>query len=150
MSIRVCFRACGAELLTEWNLSLSGFQSLARTYLQTLMNRKIRMAYVVSHPIQYQAPLLRLLAKQPDLDLRVFFFHETTAGLHNDLGFSQEIAWDVSLVEGYSHESLRAGKYLGGIWHGSLKNRLCSGEFPIVWLHGYNHPTFLRIIGLAA
>jgi glycosyltransferase involved in cell wall biosynthesis len=114
------------------------------------MNRKIRMAYVVSHPIQYQAPLLRLLAKQPDLDLRVFFFHETTAGLHDDLGFSQKIAWDVSLVDGYSHESLRARKYLGGIWHGSLKNRLCSGEFPIVWLHGYNHPIFLRIIGLAA
>jgi glycosyltransferase involved in cell wall biosynthesis len=113
------------------------------------MNRKTRMAYVVSHPIQYQAPLLRLLAKQPDLDLKVFFFHETTAGLHDDAGFSQQIAWDVSLLEGYSHEPLRATKYLGGAWHGGLKNRICSGEFQIVWLHGYNHPTFLRIISLA-
>ena len=33
----------------------------------------LRLAYFVSHPIQYQAPLLRRLAREKDIDLRVFF-----------------------------------------------------------------------------
>ena len=36
-------------------------------------DRKLRLAYLVTHPIQYQAPLLRLVAAQPDIDLTVFF-----------------------------------------------------------------------------
>ncbi len=34
---------------------------------------KVRLAYLVSHPIQYQAPLLRRIAQEPDIDLTVFF-----------------------------------------------------------------------------
>ena len=34
---------------------------------------RIRLAYLVSHPIQYQAPLLRRIAQEPDIDLTVFF-----------------------------------------------------------------------------
>ncbi len=33
----------------------------------------VRLLYLVSHPIQYQAPLLRLVARQPDIDLHVVF-----------------------------------------------------------------------------
>ena len=33
----------------------------------------IRLAYLVSHPIQYQAPLLRAIAADPEIDLKVFF-----------------------------------------------------------------------------
>ena len=32
-----------------------------------------RIAYIVSHPIQYQAPLLRRIAKEKGIDLRVLF-----------------------------------------------------------------------------
>ena len=32
-----------------------------------------KLLYIVSHPIQYQAPLLRRIAEQPDVDLRVLF-----------------------------------------------------------------------------
>ncbi len=34
---------------------------------------KIKLAYLVSHPIQYQAPLLRRIAQEPDIDLTVFY-----------------------------------------------------------------------------
>ena len=33
--------------------------------------RRVRLAYLVSHPIQYQAPLLRRIAQEPDIDLTV-------------------------------------------------------------------------------
>ncbi len=35
--------------------------------------KRIRLAYFVTHPIQYQAPLLRRIAQEPDIDLAVFF-----------------------------------------------------------------------------
>ena len=38
-----------------------------------LTKSKVRLAYLVSHPIQYQAPLLRRIAQEPDIELTVFF-----------------------------------------------------------------------------
>ena len=35
--------------------------------------RRVRLAYLVSHPIQYQSPLLRRIAEDPEIDLTVFF-----------------------------------------------------------------------------
>lgn len=110
---------------------------------------KIRMAYVVSHPIQYQAPLLRLLSQQPWLDLKVLFFHKSTAGTYYDSGFDRKISWDVPLLDGYRHETLAESRRLGGIWHSDLTTRLMSGNFQIVWVHGYAHPTCLRAIHFA-
>lgn len=34
--------------------------------------KPIRLAYLVSHPIQYQAPLLRLIVPDPRIELKVF------------------------------------------------------------------------------
>ena len=33
----------------------------------------LRLAYLVTHPIQYQAPLLRRVAAEPDIDFTAFF-----------------------------------------------------------------------------
>ena len=33
----------------------------------------MRLAYLVRHPIQYQAPLLKRIAAEPGIDLKVFF-----------------------------------------------------------------------------
>jgi hypothetical protein len=36
-------------------------------------HRRLRLAYFVTHPIQYQAPLLRRIAQEPDIDLMGVF-----------------------------------------------------------------------------
>ena len=36
-------------------------------------NSTVRIAYLVTHPIQYQAPLLRRIAKEPEFELTIFF-----------------------------------------------------------------------------
>ena len=36
-------------------------------------NKKVKVAYLVSHPIQYQAPLLRRISQETDIELTVFF-----------------------------------------------------------------------------
>jgi glycosyltransferase involved in cell wall biosynthesis len=67
------------------------------------MRRPIRLAFVVSHPIQYYVPLYRLLASRNDVAVRVFFTWHAAEGPMMDPGFDQEIAWDIPLTAGYDH-----------------------------------------------
>jgi hypothetical protein len=68
----------------------------------------IRLAYLVSHPIQYQSPLLRLIAAEPGISLKVFFRSPMGLKPYADAGFGQTIAWDTPLLEGFEHEFLPA------------------------------------------
>jgi len=65
---------------------------------------KVKVGIVTSHPIQYQAPLFRAIAKQPNIDLTVFFGsnHGIAPG-KLDPGFGKAFAWDISLLDGYKH-----------------------------------------------
>ena len=64
----------------------------------------MRLAIVASHPIQYQAPLFRALAKRVDLD--VFFSHKASRQDQARAGYGVEFEWDIDLVSGYRHEFL--------------------------------------------
>ena len=66
----------------------------------------IRVAIVVSHPIQYFAPWFRELAQAPDIDLKVFFCCDWGVAEYVDPGFNRNLAWDIPLLEGYAHEFL--------------------------------------------
>jgi hypothetical protein len=58
---------------------------------------KIRLAYLVTHPIQYQAPLLRQIAAEPGIDLTVFFCSDFSLKSYHDPDFGKTIAWDIPL-----------------------------------------------------
>ncbi|MEC8288289.1 MAG: glycosyltransferase family 1 protein, partial [Pseudomonadota bacterium] len=70
--------------------------------------KPVRLAYFVTHPIQYQAPLLRMIAADPSIELKVFFATDHSLTQHYDPGFGREIAWDVDMINGYEHEVLPA------------------------------------------
>ncbi len=110
------------------------------------MQKKVRVAYFVSHPIQYQAPLLRRIAQEEDIELRVFFASDFSVKGYRDEGFGVEVCWDVALLDGYGYEflpQLRDQRKTGfaslincGIW-----SRLGWGwkaeRYDVVWIHGY-------------
>lgn len=103
----------------------------------------IRLAYLVTHPIQYQAPLLRRLAREPGLALTVFFCSDFTTKKFLDPSFGRVIEWDVPLLEGYRHEFLRAlgGRERVSFWRPfnyGLGRSLKEGRFEVLWIHGYN------------
>jgi glycosyltransferase involved in cell wall biosynthesis len=106
------------------------------------MNQKLRLAYVVSHPIQYQAPLLRRLAREPDISLKVFFWSDFSVKEYADEGFGVRVKWDVPLLEGYEYEFLPAIRPSTEVTFWAPINRgiyraLKRGRFDAVWLHGY-------------
>ena len=65
----------------------------------------MRLAVVTTHPIQYYAPLLRLLSKEPGIELRVFYtWSQSQQGKKYDHDFGKMIEWDIPLLEGYAYE----------------------------------------------
>lgn len=108
--------------------------------------RTVRLAYLVSHPIQYQAPLLRRIAQEPDIDLTVFFGSDLSVRAYRDDGFGVDIAWDTPLLEGYRSVFLpalrdtRTISSLSPISRGILRHlqdAYGSPAFDALWVHGY-------------
>ncbi len=118
---------------------------------------KLRLAYFVTHPIQYQAPLLRRIAQEPDIDLKVFFGSDLSVRGYLDQGFGVPVKWDIPLLEGYDSEflptlsPLASGGALGpaGPLNYGVKRKLRAGQFDAVWVHGYNYLTNLQAIRAA-
>ena len=65
---------------------------------------KRRLAFVVSHPIQYYVPLYQRLAKRNDLLTKVFFTWHAGQTPVQDIGFRIPVKWDIPLTEGYDFE----------------------------------------------
>ncbi len=64
-----------------------------------------KLIAVETHPIQYKAPLFRMLASRPDLELKVLYAMIPDT-IQQGAGFGVSFAWDVPLLEGYPHEVL--------------------------------------------
>ncbi len=107
--------------------------------------RRLRLAYLVTHPIQYQAPLLRRVAAEPDIDFTAFFGSDFSARAFTAGEFGRTIQWDVPLLEGYRHEVLpqlfpapEGTQPPLDLWRPvnyGLARRLKS--FDALWVHGY-------------
>ena len=64
-----------------------------------------RIGFLLSHPIQYYAPLFRALATR--CDLQVFFAHRQSAAGQAAAGFGVSFQWDIDLLSGYESKFLR-------------------------------------------
>ncbi|MDX2097119.1 MAG: glycosyltransferase [Leptolyngbyaceae cyanobacterium bins.59] len=91
------------------------------------MLRRYRVLIIASHPVQYVAPLFRLMADHPQLDLQVAYCSLQGAEAGHDPEFGVEVTWDIPLLEGYSWVSVPnrspnpgLGKFWGllnpGLW----------------------------------
>jgi glycosyltransferase involved in cell wall biosynthesis len=121
----------------------------------TKLSSKVRLAYLVSHPIQYQAPLLRRIAREPDIDLTVLFGSDLSVRGYKDEGFGVEVNWDVPLLEGYTSEFLRPLRDTGKIsatspFSRGIYRRLQQSDgspaFDALWVHGYASVNALQAI----
>jgi glycosyltransferase involved in cell wall biosynthesis len=74
-----------------------------------------RIGVLTSHPIQYQAPLFRVLGRQAELE--VFFAHRATPEQQADAGFGVRFDWDVNLTSGYVHSFLENRAARPGVDH---------------------------------
>ena len=65
----------------------------------------MKVAIVTTHPIQYQVPWIRLLAREPGIELVVLYAMIPDAAQQGG-GFGVALQWDVPLLDGYRHRVL--------------------------------------------
>jgi glycosyltransferase involved in cell wall biosynthesis len=114
--------------------------------------RRPKLAYIVSHPIQYQAPLFRYINEHSNIDLTVLYQSDVSLKPYFDAQMGTQVQWDVDLLGGYKHQFLpmvgsNAVTNLGPINYG-IHAALSEGGYDALWTHGYAHPVTWR--GLAA
>ena len=71
------------------------------------MKSRYKIAFLTSHVIQYQGPLFKKLAENPQIDLTVLFCSKKGAEQYKDVEFGLHVKWDRDLLEGYSYKFLK-------------------------------------------
>ncbi len=111
------------------------------------MNPMLKLAYVTSHPIQYQAGLFRTLTARPDVDFKVFFGSNMGVNAYFDQGFGREVKWDVPLLEGYAHTfvpNITRKETVRGFFdlvNPTMGHELIRWGADVVMVHGYAYST---------
>ncbi|MCW8137912.1 MAG: glycosyltransferase family 4 protein [Planctomycetota bacterium] len=112
----------------------------------------IRLTAVMSHPIQYMAPLFRHIAAQrPDLDLTVVYVTIPTPA-QQGTGFGVAFTWDVPLLEGYRwrvcRRSKRGDRYdrFTGLDDPHLPSLVLETEPDVVLVGGWHFAAMLRTV----
>lgn len=111
----------------------------------------MRLAFIVSHPIQYYAPIYREMAKRGGMEIRVFYTWRNAEAAH-DVKFGTEFAWDIPLMEGYESEvvpniSTQPGTHhRWGLVNPDLMARVMAWRPDAVHITGYNYVSHGRAI----
>ena len=107
-----------------------------------MIDRKPKLAIVTTHAIQHFVPVYRRLAEHYGIDLKVFYIGENGVKDSVDKDFGVSYAWDLPLLEGYSHEFVNPGKIIQNFGFREVDcvkiNQLLDDYQPdFVWLNGY-------------
>lgn len=73
-----------------------------------------KLAVIITHPIQYYAPVFRLLAQRQRVRIKVFYTWPQASQARYDPGFKRAIQWDIPLLEGYEYAFIKNDSFLAG------------------------------------
>jgi glycosyltransferase involved in cell wall biosynthesis len=105
--------------------------------------RRIRVAFVNTHPIQYFAPLYADLNRANDLSITALYLSDYSVRGSTDQGFGRIFKWDIDLLAGYDARFIsgadRRGESTGffsvvapQLWH-----EVRRGAFDALVVHGH-------------
>lgn len=76
----------------------------------------MKLAFLTTHPIQYQVPVFRHLAAEPKVEFQALFCTIPTAA-QQGAEFGVEFEWDIPLLEGYDYHVLENVSKTPGLMH---------------------------------
>jgi glycosyltransferase involved in cell wall biosynthesis len=137
---RLCSLVCSQALL---------FKQAENSSMAT--NQPVRLAVVVSHPIQHYVHLYRALAQQEGLIFKAIFCSRLGIEAYHDVEMNTEITWAGNLLEGYDHEFLPDGYSIKGtsfrqVNNPSVTKALDTFKPDVVLQNGYSQLTQLRAL----
>jgi len=64
----------------------------------------MKLAIITTHPIQYYAPVFKLLHERGLVNIKVFYTWGEGSQQKHDPGFNKTVNWDIALLDGYPYE----------------------------------------------
>lgn len=113
----------------------------------------MKLLYGLTHPIQYQSPMLRHLVAG-GVDVEVLYARGETRFF--DKEFGREVCWDVPLLEGYPHTVLNesapsgSGRELRQLHLAQILKAARARNPGALWIHGWSDPYALAFWKAAA
>lgn len=112
------------------------------------------LAIITSHPIQYQAPLWRELARA-GVDFEVWFLTPHAVKPSFDREFGQTFAWDTDLLTGYPHRFMpvkpgwKLNRFRGIRLETSWAEEFRARQVTYLWVEGWRFSTLWSAVGAA-
>ncbi len=112
----------------------------------------VRLAIVATHPIQYQSPWFREIARSELFHVKVFFLWDFGVEKRRDPTFGKVIAWDVPLLDGFDYEFVpneateKGNHSFWGLHNPELKNRVAQWGPDAVLLLAYRYRSVLEFL----
>ena len=112
-----------------------------------------KLAIITTHPIQYNAPLFKMLTERNIIQVKVFYtWSQTESGKKYDPGFDKAIEWDIPLLDGYEYSFVEniakqpGSQHYKGINNPSLIKEINEWRADAVLVYGWNFKSHLKAI----
>jgi glycosyltransferase involved in cell wall biosynthesis len=111
-----------------------------------------KLAVITTHPIQYYAPVFKLLNQRKKIDIKVFYTLGEGAVKKLDHGFNKIVEWDIPLLEGYEFEWMKntavapGSHYFKGIVNSDGIERIKKYQPDAILIFGWAYNAHLKII----
>ena len=109
----------------------------------------MKLAIISTHPIQYYAPLFRLLSKSDKIRIKVFYTFEKETKVY-DPGFGKSFQWDIPLLEGYEYSFVsnlgNKGKSFFTVSNPTLISEIQAWHADAVLIFGWNYRSHFKVM----
>ncbi len=112
-----------------------------------------KLAIITTHPIQYNAPLFKLLNGRGNIQIRVFYtWGKQVLEKKFDPGFGKNIEWDIPLLEGYDYEFVEnisvdpGSQHFRGIDNPELITKIKGFRPDGILVYGWSFKSHLKVL----
>jgi glycosyltransferase involved in cell wall biosynthesis len=113
----------------------------------------MKLAIITSHPIQYNAPLFKLLTQRGNVSIKVFYtWGKKSIEPKFDPGFGKTIKWDIPLLDGYDYEFLEntstkpGSSHFKGIINPDIIKKINEFQPTALLVYGWAFKSHLKVL----
>ncbi|MDQ6812776.1 MAG: glycosyltransferase family 1 protein, partial [Bacteroidota bacterium] len=116
------------------------------------MKLKKRLAIVTTHPIQYNAPLFKLLNEEGSFTVKVFYTWSQSKEKVLDKDFGRVVAWDIPILDGYDYtfvdnvSSTPGSHHFNGIINPTLNKEIEDWNADAILIYGWAFSSHFKVM----
>lgn len=111
-----------------------------------------KLAIITTHPIQYYAPVFKLLHQRGNISIMVFYTWGQEAESKFDPGFGKSVSWDIPLLDGYTYTWVKntaeepGSNHFRGIVNPDLIKQLSEWQPDAILVYGWAYQSHLKVL----